>query len=364
MTSENDAFKTPEIHHKTDAMEVAKSFASFIKNKRVIITGVTLGGLGAECARVLVAHGAEVILAGRTSNKIQDTVDVIKKEFPEAKMKQLILDLSSQAAIRKAADEVLKYDFPIDVVFLNAGIMGAPYSKTPDGLESQFGINHIGHFLFGNLILPKLIESPAPRIVSVSSVGHFWSPVRFDDYSFDDGKTYDKWAAYTSDLGTSSGQSKTANILFAVELTERYKSHNLTAFSLHACPSSTIISFTAYTYCCTLSQPGGSITSLMQYMTKEDYEKFSDFYSIDGSPKGDWALTVPQCTATHIVAGFDPAISGKSGSYLTNLQLANDQVAPYAFDKAFRMTFNHAPHAQENAKRLWTLSEELVGQKF
>ncbi|KAG5720313.1 Retinol dehydrogenase 12 [Termitomyces sp. T112] len=305
-----------------NAIDVAKTLSPEIRGKRVIVTGVTLGGLGAEAARVLASEGAEVVLAGRSANKIKETADAIKAEFPQAKLKELLFDLNSQVAIRKSAAEVHAYDGPVDVLILNAGIMGTPYQRTEEGLESQFGNNHIGNFLFANLVIPKLLEAPAPRIVSVSSVGHFWGPVRFDNIGFDEGKTYDKWTAY--------GQSKTANILFAVELAERYKDTKLKVFSIH---------------------PGGASTSLHQYMTKEDYEKFSDYYNSDGSPKGDWVRTVSQSTATHIVAGFDPSIADKSGAYLVDCKVSNEQAAPYALDK-------------ENAKKLWTISEDIVGQKF
>ncbi|KAF8069916.1 NAD-P-binding protein, partial [Lyophyllum atratum] len=306
----------------TVAIDAATAFEADIKGKTVIVTGVTAGGLGAEAARVLAIKGATVVLAGRSVKKIQETADNIRKEAPDAKFRELLLDLGSQKAIRKAAQEVLKYPGPIDVLILNAGIMAPPYEKTADGLESQFGSNHIGNFLFTNLIMPKLLQAPAPRVVSVASSGHFWGPVRFEDYGFEDGKTYEKWAAY--------GQSKTANILFAVELADRYKNTQLKAFSLH---------------------PGGAATSLHQSMTKEDYEKFAEYYNPDGTPKGDWMGTIETCAANHIVAGFDPSIANLSGSYLVDCKIANDQAAPYALDK-------------QNAVKLWALSEELVGQKF
>ncbi|KAG6842807.1 hypothetical protein H0H93_003347, partial [Arthromyces matolae] len=113
-----------------------------------------------------------------------------------------------------------------------------------------------------------LLESSNPRVLSVASVGHFWGGVRFEDLGFEDGKVYDKWLAY--------GQSKSANILFAVELAERYK-NKLTVFSLH---------------------PGGAQTGLHHHMTKEDYEKFSDYYHPDGTVKGDWTRPVEQVAAS------------------------------------------------------------------
>ncbi|KAG6909892.1 hypothetical protein DXG01_014706 [Tephrocybe rancida] len=320
----------PSFDNNTDAIVVAKAFASEIKGKRdvligsraVIVTGVTLGGMGAEVSRVLASEGAEVVLAGRTPSNIKATADAIKAEFPNAKLKELLFDLNSQATIRKSAAEVLAYDGPVDVVILNAGIMGTPYKRTAEGLESQFGNNHIGNFLFTNLIMPKVLESAAPRVVSVASLGHFWGPVRFDDYGFKEGETYEKWTAY--------GQSKTANILFAVGLAEHFKDTKLKAFSIH---------------------PGGAVTSLHQHMTPEDYEKFADFYNPDGTPKGDWIRTVPQVASSHIVAGFDPSLNDKSGAYLVDCKVATEQAAPYATDK-------------ENAEKLWVLSEKIVGQTF
>ncbi|KAJ6604843.1 NAD-P-binding protein [Mycena vulgaris] len=299
---------------------VGKVFADRIKGKTVIVTGVSPGGFGADTARVLALYGANVVLAGRSLSKIKATADAIKKEVPSADLKELVLDLSSQKAVRQAAEEVLKYSGPIDVVITNAGVMGTPYEKTVDGLELQFASNHIGHYLFVNLILPKLLESSAPRVVLGASVGHFWGPVRFDDPGFEDGKSYDKWAAY--------GQSKTAVILYGAGLAERYK-NKLVVFSVH---------------------PGGGATNLGASMTKEDYEKFSDYYNLDGTPKGDWIRSIGQCTATYFVAAFDPSIADKSGAYLTECKIT-DQVAEHATGK-------------ERADQLWELSEKLVGQKF
>ncbi|KIJ54346.1 hypothetical protein M422DRAFT_221928 [Sphaerobolus stellatus SS14] len=304
------------------AESVAKALATEIRGKTVIVTGVTPGGYGAEAARVLALEGAKVVLAGRSLSKIKATAEAIKKETPDAELRELVLDLGSHKSVREAAEEVLKYSEAIDVLILNAGVMGTPYEKTVDGLELQFATNHVGNFLFTNLIIPKLFEAPAPRVVTVSSVGHQWGPVRFHDYGFQDGKVYDKWVAY--------GQSKTASILFTVELADRYKNTKLRAFSIH---------------------PGGAATSLHQHMTKEDYERFSDFYNPDGTAKGNWLRTVEQCSATHIIAGFDPSIADQTGAYLTECKIATDQVAPYAINK-------------ENATKLWTLTEELVGQKF
>jgi NAD(P)-dependent dehydrogenase (short-subunit alcohol dehydrogenase family) len=138
----------------------------------------------------------------------------------------LALDLASQTQIRKAAKEVLAYpEECIDVLVNSAGIMAGPYRTTEEGIEAQFGSNHIGHFLFTNLIMSKLLIAKAPRVVNVASDGHRFSGVRFEDPSFGGGKVYDQWEAY--------GQRKTANILFSRALAEKLGSRGLTAYSLH-----------------------------------------------------------------------------------------------------------------------------------
>ncbi|GJJ09315.1 hypothetical protein Clacol_003537 [Clathrus columnatus] len=314
----------PQFDSTSTAESIAKALANDIQGKTVIVTGVTKTGYGAEVARVLALVGARVVLAGRSLDKIKETEEYIKKETPTAELYELTIDLASQKSVRAAAAQVLKYPHPVDVVILNAGIMGAPYSKTEDGLESQFAINHIGNFLFTNLIMPKLLESSAPRVVSVASMGNTWGPVNFEDIGFDDGKKYNKWAAY--------GQSKSANVLFAVELAERYKHKNLIAFSMN---------------------PGGAVTGLHRYMTAEDFAAFSDAFNPDGTPKGNWARTIGESSATHISAAFDPSLAEFNGSYLMDSKVNTDPqfIAPHATDK-------------NNAKKLWALSEELVGQKF
>lgn len=306
------------------AESVAKTLSDDIKGKTVIITGVTKNGYGAEVARVLALVGANVILASRELNSIEETAEIIREQAPNANLRYLAFDLASQQAIRSAAAEVLNYPDPVDVLILNAGIMAPPFQKTTEGIESQFAVNHISGFLFTNLIMPKLLESRNPRVVVISSLGHTWGQMRFDDYNFQNGEVYDSWAAY--------GQSKTANMLFAVELAQRFKNTKLTAFSV---------------------QPSGAITGLQKHMTREDYAKFLHGFHPDGRPKGNWARSVGEGSASHIVAGFDPSIRDRSGSCLIDCQVVTDpnQVHPHATDR-------------ESAKKLWELSEKLVGQTF
>jgi NAD(P)-dependent dehydrogenase (short-subunit alcohol dehydrogenase family) len=160
---------------------------------------------------------------------VQATIDEIKSnpKSSDVETRFLELDLASQKSVRQAAETVLGWKDVdhIDVLVNSAGTMAGPYKTTQEGIENQFGSNHIGHFLFTNLLLPKILASPSPRVVSVASDGHRFGGIRFEDYNFQDGKLYEQWEAY--------GQSKTANILFARALAEKWGAKGLKAYSLH-----------------------------------------------------------------------------------------------------------------------------------
>ncbi|KAG2175313.1 hypothetical protein INT44_007801 [Umbelopsis vinacea] len=313
--------------YHTEAEEVATYFESEIKGKTVLITGCTIGGLGFEAARVVSKHHAGlVIVAGRKQEALDEAIKKIKGETPSANLRSLVIDLASLESVRHAAAEVNAYSEPIDVLINNAAIMASPYYTTKDGFEAQLGTNHIGPFLFTNLILPKVLASKtgAPRIVNVSSMGHVFSPIRFDDPFFDNGKSYQKWVAY--------GQTKTANMLFARELSKRYKSQGLAAFSLH---------------------PGGIQTNLGRDIQPDELfaEPIKDYDGNVLDLSGFVYKTIPEGTSTHIVAAFDPNIASQSGSYLSDCQIAMEQTKSYATDDV-------------QAEKLWALSEKIVGQQF
>ncbi|KAG2177061.1 hypothetical protein INT43_007717 [Umbelopsis isabellina] len=310
----------------TTADEAASFYANEIKGKIVLITGCTWGGLGAEAARAIAKHDPKLlILAGRKQEALDDTVQKIKEESLEANLRTLIIDLASLESVKKAAAEVNQYSEPIDVLINNSGIMATPYHTTIDGFEGQLGTNHLGPFVFTNLILPRILASGSRRIVNISSGFTCLSDVRFDDPFFKNGEAYNKWAAY--------GQSKTANVLFARELAKRYGSKGLVAFSLH---------------------PGVIQTNLARDVKPEEFQQ--PIYDAWGQ-EFDSSLVdyknLGQGASTHIVAAFDPSIEKDSGSYLSSCKIANDSpfLKPYAKN-------------DEDAKKLWTLSEKLVGQTF
>lgn len=172
---------------KTTASEVVKDLAAEIKGKVILTTGVSPDTLGAHfVTTVAQAEPSMLILAGRSPAKVQKTADAITSAHPNVKVRILQLDLGSFSAVREAAATVNGWDdVPhIDVLVNNAGIMAVDYGLTPDGFERQFGTNHLGHFLFTNLVMGKILKSKSPRVISVSSEGHRLSQIRWADYNF------------------------------------------------------------------------------------------------------------------------------------------------------------------------------------
>ncbi|KAF2497542.1 putative short-chain dehydrogenase [Lophium mytilinum] len=327
---------SPPYGAETTGEELVQAFASQIKGKVILTTGVSPGGLGAFFVEVIAkAQPDLLILAGRDTTKVQKTADTITAAHKDVKVRVLKLDLASLKQIREAAATVNSWtDVPhIDVLMNNAGIMACDYGKSEEGFEKQFATNHLGPFLFTNLIIEKVIAASRPRVVMVSSDGHRLGAIRFDDYNFDNGETYDKWRSY--------GQSKTANMLFALSLAEKLGKRGLSAYSLH---------------------PGVIGTNLG---AKLDWEvDFNDLREraldkVQGNKEGwaDFKFKTGDSgsgVATHVYAAFDPSLSGRNGAYLQDCHVGDpwtDTVKPWATNGV-------------EAERLWLLSEKLVGETF
>ncbi|OJJ50413.1 hypothetical protein ASPZODRAFT_129039 [Penicilliopsis zonata CBS 506.65] len=309
------------------AEKVAQDLATHIADRIVLVTGVSPGGLGAAFASA-IAHQKPrlIILAARSVSKAEETAKAIAEQAPDVQTRLLELDLSSQAQIRQAAAEVNAYAENIDVLVNNAGVMAIPYTPTTDGLESQFGINYLGPFLFTNLIMPKLRAGAGKaRVVNISSDGYRASAIRFADPNFDNGKAYDKWEAY--------GQSKTATMLFAIALAKRL-GDELVAVSIH---------------------PGVIFTNLANHFVTDIVEELTQLAHRQGNgpfADGGRFKNLPQGVSTHVVAAFDPRIEEHNGAYLSDCQvLPPDQIRCWGRDPV-------------EAEKLWELSEEMVGQKF
>jgi NAD(P)-dependent dehydrogenase (short-subunit alcohol dehydrogenase family) len=251
----------------------------------------------------------------------------------------LQLDLSSLRIVRDAAAAVNSWDDvpKIDILINNAALMGWSFELSEDGIEKQFATNHIGAFLFTNLILPKIVAAKG-RIVNVSSAGHRFSPVRFEDWNFNDGKEYNPQAAY--------GQSKTANMLYAVSLAEKLKNKGVTAFSLH---------------------PGRILTNMGRHLPVEVLRQMGLVVNEDGSVDTKNShlkfKTHSQGSATTLVAALDSGIAERSGEYLSDCQIDHEKVDSALAAERGTIKEEYALD-RKNAEKLWELSERLVGEKF
>jgi NAD(P)-dependent dehydrogenase (short-subunit alcohol dehydrogenase family) len=294
-----------------------------LTGKVAVVTGAS-AGLGVETARVLAEAGATVVMVGRDAGKVAAAEAGIRAAQPDAALETVVMDLASLASVREAAAEVLERFPRIDLLIDNAGVMACPLARTEDGFELQFGTNHLGHFLFTALLAPALIAAAPARVVVLSSAAHKRSGVDFDDPNFLR-RDYDKWQAY--------GQAKTANALFAVALDKRLAPFGVRAFAVH---------------------PGGIMTELGRHLDEADIAEISERFS-----QGATAFkSIPQGAATSVWAATSAQLEGRGGLYLEDCGIAAPAqpdsmigVEPWAID----------PVA---AERLWTLSEELVGQAF
>lgn len=180
----NQHYPTMSDTYESTASELAAKFSAQIAGKVVLITGCSPASLAASVAITIASQNpALLILAGRTRSVIEDTEKTILEKSPEAKTRLLIFDLASLKSVREAAAEVNKYSESIDVLINSAGLMASPYEKTIDGIESQFAVNHLGHFLFTNLIISKFPRGG--RVLNVTSGGYAFGGVRYDDVNFE-----------------------------------------------------------------------------------------------------------------------------------------------------------------------------------
>jgi NAD(P)-dependent dehydrogenase (short-subunit alcohol dehydrogenase family) len=327
----------PPYGRSATATGVAADLSSNIANKVILTTGVSPGGTGAQFVEAIAVHKPKLlILAGRSKAKLEEEAKKIHSnpKSADTPTRLLILDLGSLKQVREAANEVLSYPENIDVLVNSAGVMSWPWTTTQDGIEWHFGTNHVAHFLFTNLIMPKLLATKTPRIVNVSSNGHRYGSIS-EDVNFNDGRDYDKWTAY--------GRSKTANILFSRYLAKKLGARGLQAYSLH---------------------PGVILgTSLAHSFDENDIREIKARDKELGEPFGEddavWDFkNTDEGAATHVVAAFDHRLKEYNGAYLDDANLAIPEVR-----KEGEIVRPHA-WSDEETEKMWKLSEKLVGQTF
>ena len=306
-----------------------------LQGKRILVTGVS-AGLGIETARSLTAHGGHVVGAARDLKKAEAATAQVRKDAAIAggSFELVALDLASLESVRACSGVLLGKGQFFDVVIANAGVMATPFGKTVDGFETQFGTNHLGHFVLINRIAPLLRKGS--RVINLSSAGHRFSNVDLDDPNFERA-AYEPFLAY--------GRSKTANILFSVAFDRRHRGRGVRAAAVH---------------------PGVIQTELGRHIDPARIQAMIDEIRkqkvADGTGPFQWK-TVPQGAATSVWAGVVAPAEEIGGKYCENCHVgelvadsvtisgASEGVRGYALD----------PH---NAEALWKKSEEMVGETF
>lgn len=282
-------------------------------DRTVVITGANTG-LGYETAAALAAKGAHVVLAVRNLDKGKAAADLIARRTPGAQISLQELDLGSLDSIRVAAAALRDGHDHLDLLINNAGVMMTPRSTTSDGFELQFGTNHLAHFAFTGLLLDRLLATPLSRIVTVSSSGHRFGRIRFDDLQSE--RRYGRLRAY--------GQSKLANLLFTYELQRRLAGTDTIAVAAH---------------------PGASSSELSRHLPRLVRLAFQQLEQ--GTEMG--ALPT-------LRAATDPSVSG--GEYYGPGGFAEFGGYPRV------VSSNRRSHDEAVAARLWTTSERLTGVRY
>ncbi|KAJ7130296.1 hypothetical protein C8R44DRAFT_64049 [Mycena epipterygia] len=317
----------PTFTSITTAEEVATAFAEQIQGKNVLITGTSLNGIGFETARVIAKHANLVVITGYNLERLKLSKQAIKKDVPMANIRPLVLDLTSLAAVRKAAAEVNVYPEPLHVLIHNAAWGGGPFTLTADGFEAHMAVAHFAPFLLTKLVLPKLLAAGTanytPRVVYVSSSAHAMGPgVDFDMLEHPVAEKYSNMGVYC--------QAKSADLLTAIELSKRSQG-KINANSVH---------------------PGDIVTNMNQKDANKADLIAIGFLTPDGLPNKDHEYkTIPQGAATTVVAAFDTRLDDKPGAFLWDCVEANEKIAPHSSDPA-------------NAEKLWTITERIIGETF
>ncbi len=296
-----------------------------LSGQTVLITGAS-AGLGQETARAIAAHGGNVVLGVRDVHKGEHAAEPVRAAAAAsgASVELREVDLASLASVRAFTDGVNADHDRLDVIIANAGVMACPEGRTADGFETQFGTNHLGHFVLVNRLRPLLAGGPA-RIVNLSSAGHRFSDVVLDDINFE--KTpYDPWQAY--------GRSKSANVLFAVELDRRGREAQQRACAVH---------------------PGGIMTELGRHLTEETLA------ALTAARAGREVKfkTVPAGAATSVWTGFVADADAIGGRFCEDCHVSEVIEDPSSPTGVFAYALN-----PDTAKALWTRSEELVNEAF
>ena len=290
--------------------------------KVIIVTGAN-SGIGFETAKELARKGAQTILACRNLDLAKTALEQIKSEIPNAVADVIHLDLANLATVHQFTSEFLSEYSQLDILINNAGIMMGPYATTVDGFERQFGTNHLGHFALTGLLLHLLLETPGSRVVNVSSTGHRFGSMDFDNLMYEDGRGYAPARAY--------GRSKLANLLFTYELQRCYEVMGVDAMAVAA-------------------HPGVSHTNLTNHMAGQWFLKAT-------RPLQErWLPSAAMGALPTLRATVDASVKG--GQYYGPDGFIQQRGYPVFVESS------QASHSEEDAQKLWEISEKLTGVYF
>ena len=321
--AESDQVPTQSgFHARSTGAEVLADIE--LAGKTAIVTG-GYSGIGVETTRALAAKGVTVIVPVRSPEKAAESLRGIEGDVRTAP-----LDLADLGSVRSFAESMVSELSQLDLLINNAGIMACPEARVGPGWESQFGVNHMGHFALTKALMPLLAKTRGARVIALSSTGHKISDIRWDDIQFERSE-YNKWKAY--------GQAKTANALFANALSRRLRESGGLAFSVH---------------------PGGIFTPLQRHLPKEEMVALG-WIDESGEPSElakQGFKTPEQGCSTTLWAATSALLEGKPGVYCENCNIA----APTEPDSPTSRYVGVDAHVcnDESAERLWKISEELL----
>lgn len=366
-----------EFNANTEALEVAKAFPESIRGKTVLVTGVNLGGIGFTTAQAFVSNyqgrdqteadeqqasqaPAHLIIAGRNSSRVQDCIDALEKQYPDVGYRSLKLDLSNQKAVRAAAQEALSWtDIPsIDIIVNNAAIMNIPERQlSEEGIEITFATNHIAHYLFTCLMMPKLIKAAetnprgTTRVINVTSLSPTVATMRWSDINQEKvNKTLPQSEQPSYDMHRRFGavdpeeksylplegynQSKVANVLFSIALNNRlYEKYGILSFACH---------------------PGVIFTELGRYANQQTREAVDKMLGSGMVPMKSLAAG----SSTTLVAATDPKLG------MPETKDGKENLGVYFIDCQISVKATPGASSSSEAEKLWKLSQEMVKEEF
>jgi len=293
-----------------------------LSEKVIIVTGGN-SGLGFESVKAFSEKGAEVILTSRSLEKVEAAKAKIIKHNPGSQIQVMLLDLMEFASIEHFVTEFKSKYNRLDVLLNNAGIMITPYFLTKDGMEAQNGTNHFGHFLLTGKLLDLIIKTPGSRVVNVSSNGHKYGKIDFNNLLFKNGEDYTPMRSYA--------RSKLANLLFTYELQRQFEKNGIDSIAVAA-------------------HPGASKTNLGRHLEDKWWYNLA-FWLMKWLIQDQAQGALPQ-----IRASVDPDVIG--GEYYGPSGLGEMKGAPVTVKS------NQASHNQEDARKLWEISEQITGIAF